>query len=52
MVFWCGIIFVLVYARVAEWQTRTFEGRVSNIVWVQVPFLAPNTLKSFIEGLF
>ena len=25
----------------AEWQTRTFEGRVSNIVWVQVPSLAP-----------
>mgnify|MGYP006912199416 CR=1 FL=1 len=24
-----------------NWQTGTFEGRVSNGVWVQVPSLAP-----------
>lgn len=25
----------------AEWQTRKFQMLVSNIVWVQIPFLAP-----------
>ncbi len=25
-----------------NWQTRTFEGRVISIVWVQVPSSAPN----------
>ena len=26
-----------------EWQTRTFEGRMVNTVWVQVPSLAQNS---------
>ena len=28
-----------------NWQTRTFEGRVVYTVRVQVPFLAPNTVR-------
>ena len=30
----------------AEWQTRMFKGHVSNIVWVQVPLLAPDKNKT------
>lgn len=33
-----------------NWQTRTLEGRVVNTVWVQVPLLAPTTIRVALMG--
>jgi hypothetical protein len=42
------IFYLPKYARVVEWQTRTFEGRMPKGMRVQVPPRAPKVSRSYL----
>src|SRR6266702_940815 len=48
----CGRVCPRANARVVEWQTRTFEGRMPKGMRVQVPPRAPRAAPLFTSGRF